>query len=118
MTETISAKLKSELFNRIIFSKFSVIGLGNHDSALLGMMADIGTERGLYTYVKSEEFNTPLGEQKVNLHFDKSYEEIHVAPGLVVNLPGGKQIFCPVSKFDQDTVVIEGETIMTAPNIE
>jgi len=52
-TAIVSSQLKNELHEKGIYSKFSVIGIGNHESPLLGKMAEIGTQRGLYFYVSS-----------------------------------------------------------------
>lgn len=46
-TIAVSKILKDTLYSKNIYSWFNVIGLGNqHDPAFLGMLADIGTERG------------------------------------------------------------------------
>lgn len=42
-TKVMADDLKKELCKKNIYSKFSVLGLGEHDSNFLGMMADFGT---------------------------------------------------------------------------
>lgn len=39
----VSEELKATLLNKNIYSKFSVIGIGDHNSELLGKMCSIGT---------------------------------------------------------------------------
>ena len=51
-TREMSKVLKNELYQRNIYSKFSVIGIGEHDAAFLGMLTDIGTQRGIYLYLQ------------------------------------------------------------------
>jgi len=42
-TKEMSKILKQELYSRNIYSKFSVIGIGEHDADFLGKLTDIGT---------------------------------------------------------------------------
>jgi len=42
-TTLLSQQLKLALEEKNIYSKFSVIGIGDHEAPLLGKMADIGT---------------------------------------------------------------------------
>ena len=49
-TAEFSRQLKAVLRDKNIYSKFSVIGIGEHEAPLLGQMCDIGTQKGLYFY--------------------------------------------------------------------
>lgn len=51
-TRLLSQELKRELITHNIYSKFSVLGIGTHDAGLLGMLTDIGTQRGIYVYLE------------------------------------------------------------------
>jgi hypothetical protein len=45
----VSIELKKNLAEKRIFSKFSILGMGNYfDSKFLADLIEIGTERGLY----------------------------------------------------------------------
>ena len=78
----ISAKLREELYSRNIYSKFSVIGLGEHEASLLGVMAEIGTQRGLYVYIPEKDMEGV--DAKIEQFFNESYFEMNSQPGLVV----------------------------------
>lgn len=47
-TLEVSNKLKAEILRRNIYSKFSVIGIGEYEIELLNSLCEIGTERGIY----------------------------------------------------------------------
>jgi hypothetical protein len=57
-----------------VLSKFSVIGLGDHEASLLGTLADIGTNRGLYYYVSSQNMSSEA-ESKINAFFMEAHLE-------------------------------------------
>jgi hypothetical protein len=57
-TIKLSETLKNVLYQKNIYSWFNVIGLGEgHDAAFLGLLADIGTERGQFEYMTNQEIS-------------------------------------------------------------
>jgi hypothetical protein len=71
------------------------MGIGSHDAKFLGSLADIGTERGAYEYMTAEE-KAAGNFEKINQFFDKSLFKIDKAPGIIVSLPEGNQVYCTV----------------------
>jgi hypothetical protein len=51
-----------------VLSKFSVLGLGDHEASLLGELADIGTNTGIYSYVPHKEISKEA-EVKIEVFF-------------------------------------------------
>lgn len=64
-----------------------MIGLGEeHDAAFLGMLADIGTERGKYEYVSKSELSK--GDlSKVEKFYETSVIKEDKQPGIAYTLP-------------------------------
>jgi hypothetical protein len=54
-----------------VISKFSVIGLGDHEASLLGELAKIGTNTGLYSYVPHKDIANEA-DSKIQEFFDEA----------------------------------------------
>eukprot|EP00347_Sterkiella_histriomuscorum_P009291 403341768 len=114
-TRPISLALKKELLKKEVYSKFNVIGIGmEHQSDQLGMMLDIGTQRGVYQYMQN-----PQDEQVMTQFFKEGFREQNVEPGIIVSLPNDRQVYCSLKENENDQLILEKKGIVVmSQNVE
>lgn len=64
-------------------------------------MANIGTTPGLYEDISEDDVLSNKSQQGVNDFFEKAKFESVTREGVLLPLPNGQQVYCPVTSFEE-----------------
>ena len=82
-TETVTQKISMELKTRNIISKFSVLGLGEHDSGKVIKILDLGLFKGPYYYINNYQ-TLEENISSITSYFEETLFEMNIPPGFLV----------------------------------